>query len=215
MYMHYNYESTVGEKRIGVKIFLVFVMLIGLVAMVISGKGLYERSQKSSQYLETKGEITDVLVHENESNTTFAAEYTYKVDGQTYVIYDDLFTSRQPVKGSEVGIRYNPEGPQEAFVKGSVSAYMMVLIIGFMFLAIPFLMFASDLKMSEKVRLVLPGLLAGPVFMAIGFGMFFGLKINYGLGGIVVILFGCLGVYMVSGSVYMFVFGKKPKQTGE
>ena len=49
MYMHYNYESTVGEKRIGVKIFLVFVMLIGLVAMVISGKGLYERSQKSSQ----------------------------------------------------------------------------------------------------------------------------------------------------------------------
>ena len=213
--MHYNYENATNEKSIGTRIFLVVVMLIGIVAMVISGKGLYDRSQKSSQYLETKGEITDVLVHENESNATFAAEYTYKVDGQTYVIYDDLFTSRQPVKGSEVGVRYNPEDPQEAFVKGSVSAYMMVLIIGFMFLAIPFLMFVFDLKMSEKVRLVLPGLLAGTVFMAIGFGMFWGLKINDGLGGIVLILFGCLGVYMVLGSVYMFAFGKKPKQNVE
>lgn len=40
--------------------------------------------------------------------------------------------------------------------------------LGFMFLTIPLLMFAFDIKMSEKVRQIASGLMVGPVFMVSG-----------------------------------------------
>ena len=191
------------------------MMIIGIIAMVISIKGFCERKQLAKYYLVTKGEVTNVLVREGKTNATYAAEYTYKVDGKTYVIDDELFTFEMPVIGSETKISYNPQAPQEAFSKESDANYLFVMILGFMFLDIPSLMFISEFKLPEKVKRILPGFMLGAMYSFLGFGFYFGTKLNHGWVGIVLFLMGCFGIYCFLSSNYMLIFWNKLKQYRE
>lgn len=199
------------NKKIGNVVFLL-VMLIGIALLVFGIMKIRERSQKEKYFLSETGRVVDVIVKRSNkkksSNTsvTYAGVYTYRVNGEEYKIQDEVSTSTMPIVGSEVTVRYNPDNPGEAFVKGRAYMGNILLFLGIIFIIVPFVMFLSGTNiLSEKAKEYVNSYLFSFLFGGFGFGLIYLLKPGVSFVGVILFLFILLGVYLFVSPIIDFI----------
>lgn len=201
------------KNDLRMNLFLGLFMLVGLVML---GAGIFltvDRKQKMNTYETVRGGIVDYQAREGDNGMLYGAVYAYEVDGKEYTIYDDVFTSKVPRVGERVEVMYDPAAPGEAFVKGAVSDAFLLLLIGGMFVAVPFfILMVYNRQALGKGNEVVQQVFLGLVFAAAGYGLCFGLKQGINFATIFLFLFGSVGVYIIGYAIYSLF---KPQKQGE
>ena len=205
-------------RNSGVPVLLIF-LIVGI-AMAIGGiVMLVDRKQKDSYYGTATGKITDVVHHTNsDGDDMYAAVYTYYVDDIEYTFTDDTSSSVRPSIGKRVDIRYNPENPEIAYVGGKVWMGIILLGMGILFVLAVILGFVNggDGPKTDGRRLA-SGLLMGVIVSAMGWGILFLISDDTSVisfPGIILSIFGILGIVVMVKSVKEFIAaktGKTPK----
>lgn len=198
------------KSNLSQNLFLILFMLVGLALL---GAGIYntvDRNKKMNTYETVRGRIVDYKEREGENGTVYGAVYAYTVDGQEYIIYDDVFSNKFPQIGERVQIMYDPADPENAFSKNGVSSGFFLILLGGMFFAIPLFVFiTSNCNFSGKWAEASQGFVGGLIFAVLGYGLCFGLKQGINAATIFCFLFGSLGVYFMGYSVYNLFKPKK------
>lgn len=203
-------------------IILIFVMAAGITCLVFGIRNISERKAKEKYFLSERGIVSDVIIHKSErkssgknvrnSSITYSGVYTYMVNGIEYTIKDSVSTSTKPTIGAKVEIRYNPDNPEDAFVKGRVFLGHLLVFLGILFTIVPLaILILSSNLLSETANTYVSSFLFSVFFMSMGFGLLYVLKPGFTVVGILLSLFGLLGIYMF---VYPFIDWIKKRGSG-
>ncbi len=198
-------------------IFLSLFILIGIIMLYFGTSSLLKKVIKTSNYVETVGYFVDYEIYNSdEDGTTYKLIYSYTIDDNEYTISTDYGTDIIPKEGSTRNIKYNPDDPSQAIIIGGGSE-IILLLIGFMFTIIPFIMLINiSPKIKEKIDKLnfnLITLLIGIVFLIIGLMALYmmtgtlsiieiykSFSLNYLIPYLILVIFIIVGILLIIGS---------------
>lgn len=197
----------------------IIMIIIGIVMLVFGVKAIIEKNIETKDYIKVEATFVSADMEDAEG-ATHSLEYEYIVDGETYYVSTDYYTSIIPKEGSTKSVKYNPENPGESIITGFGEESMIVLL-GFMFVGIPLVILTSSSnkkdkasKNVKKIKSLITSLLISIVIFGVGFGFCYIMCLGTGgfniweafksSGGLIIIplVFMILGVYMFFASFF-------------
>lgn len=163
-------------------------LLIGIFFLISGIKGAIETAVISRKYETTEGYLCDYeiysrggydAVRRRHTNDTYRLIYRYNVNGREYEAATDIGVGAVPEMGSVKNIRYNPDEPEDAFIKGP-NSHAFKIFFGLFFIAIPsfFLWILMPekkkaKKKSGKASVDGVGTVIGAVFLLFSYGILY------------------------------------------
>lgn len=196
------------------KFALVVFMLIGIGLAIAGVMMTVNRKQKDSYYGTVTGKVTDMEHYTNsDDEEMYSAVYTYYVNDVPYTYTDNAASSQPPTLGKLMEIRYNPLHPNEAYVAGKMWPGILLIGMGVIFVLASTLGFinGSNGQQTEGRKLA-SGLIMGIIVSAMGWGILAlsGDSIRLiSVPGIVLCMFGVLGLFVIYKSIKDYVAGKR------
>lgn len=196
--------------------FLSIFILIGVVSTFFGIKTMYDRAQKTKDYVLVEGVYVGSSVYSSdEDGKTYILTYSYEVDNKEYRISTDYGTGSVPKLGTKKNIKYNPDNPNEAVISGSGSSGIL-LVLGFMFIMFPLIILFSSNSNNKQTKKngKLLSFFVGFVFVVLGGSIYYficsggnSLSIIYafqttGIWVIIPIAFMVVGMYVILASIF-------------
>ncbi len=200
-------------------LFISVFILVGIVLLFFGVKSTYSRMEKTKNYVSIEGTFIGSSIYSSDDDgTTYKLTYSYRVNGNRYEISTDYGTGSVPDMGTKKTIKYNPNNPSEAVISG-MGSNGFLLIMGFMFTAIPLIiLFASIINREPStgsaMHQKLLSILIGSVFAIMGGAFYYimcssgdslsiisALKAN-GFWIFIPILFMIIGIYVIIASIF-------------
>ncbi|MDD2625167.1 MAG: DUF3592 domain-containing protein [Tenericutes bacterium] len=105
------------KPRNGIIMGIIFI-IFGIAIILPTINHIKTHRVKNSNYFETKGEIVDYTSEGSSDHYSYVVEY--EVDGKTYTIVSSPIFFKKKI-GSNVGIKYNPDNPEDAIFENENS----------------------------------------------------------------------------------------------
>ena len=138
--------KNINFKQMFPYIFLSLFILIGIIMLYFGASSLLKKVIKTSNYVDIVGYFVDYEIYDSdEDGATYKLIYSYTINDNEYTVSTDYGTSIIPKEGSTRNIKYNPNDPSQAIIAGG-SREIILLLIGFMFTMIPFIMIINISK---------------------------------------------------------------------
>jgi len=126
----------------------ILMIIIGVVMLAFSIKGIIDENIKTRDYIKAEAMFVGTDMEDVEGGT-HSLEYKYVVDGETYYVSTDYDTSIIPKEGSIKTIKYNPENPGDAVIKG-YGEKSLIILLGVMFVGIPLVILMISNNKKDK-----------------------------------------------------------------
>ena len=149
--MHISYKSEAKEMKPwqGVLFGLIFVV-VGACLLFFSVKTISEYKEKNAKFTETSSIVVD---YDRNSDGLEAIIVEYVVDGQTYTMTSNTYSSNPKDLGESVSIKYNPEDPSDAIWTND-STNIVLPIASVVFMVVGIVIMVSGIKKSKKQNVV-------------------------------------------------------------
>lgn len=182
-----------SKNRVGYMSIL-FIIWLGCCVLMV-GFGTYKVASvryKYASYERTTGYVYDYDSKNEDDNNLYCARYTYEVDGVTYTVSDDSYSSSLPKTGKAQTIYYNPENPQEASSGKDRDTGVILMIVG-----VSLGLIAVGILMPRYAKYIMG---TGIMILSVGF---LGVdKSDFSVANVVLGILAVLGAVVFAGGIY-------------
>lgn len=165
-------KETEGKKWI--KIIFIIVLWGGIVTVLFSVIDIIKDRYETKGYKSIEGIVTGMKVKSNDVGIGIAdisrnhkgweVEVAYEIDGEKYTVVSRFLEDKRPELGSTRVVKYNPDNPQEAVIKGK--KYYVGFAIGGFFILIALVCMSVFGNLWENTSI--SGIFVGLVFVSGG-----------------------------------------------
>lgn len=189
-----------SKNRVGYMSIL-FIIWLGCCVLMV-GFGTYKVASvryKYAFYERTTGYVYDYDSKNEDDNNLYCARYTYEVDGVTYTVSDDSYSSSLPKVGKEQTIYYNRENPQEASSGKDRDSGVILMIVG-----VSLGLIAVGIIIPRYAKYIM-----GTGIMILGMGFLGIAKSDFLIVNIVLVILAIIGAVIFAGGIYDSVIAAK------
>lgn len=149
--MHISYKSEAKEmKPWQAVLFGLIFIVVGAGLLFFSIKTINEYKEKDAKFIET---TSKVVAYDRNSDDLEAIIVEYVVDGQTYTMTSNTYSTNPKDIGESVSIKYNPEDPSDAiWTNDSTNIVLPIASVVFMLAGV--VIIVTGVKKGKKENVV-------------------------------------------------------------
>ena len=149
--MHISYKSEAKEmKPWQAVLFGLIFIVVGAGLLFFSIKTINEYKEKDAKFIEITSKVID---YDRNSDDLEAIIVEYVVDGQTYTMTSNTYSSNPKDIGESVSIKYNPEDPSDAiWTNDSTNIVLPIASVVFMLAGV--VIIVTGVKKGKKENVI-------------------------------------------------------------